>query len=120
VALSKPSKLNSAFARFSDVLRKLYVNVPFLEALKEAPSYLKFLRELFSKKGELEEVLAISIGDICSVVLQSKSPSKSREPHSFSIPCSIGDLQIERTLCDLGANMSLMPLSVSLYRKLQL
>jgi len=42
---------------------------PFLEALKEAPSYLKFLRELISKKGKVEEVTAVPIREIYNVVL---------------------------------------------------
>ena len=49
----KLSKLAPRFARF---------NISFLEALKEAPSYLKFLRELLSKKGKLDEVTTIPIG----------------------------------------------------------
>jgi len=38
------SKLELIFARFLDVVRNIYVNVLFLEVLKEAPSYLKLLR----------------------------------------------------------------------------
>jgi len=37
--------------QFSDVLRRIYVNASHLEALKEAPAYLKFFRELLSKKS---------------------------------------------------------------------
>jgi len=34
-----------------DVLRRIYANVLFIEALKEAPAYLKFFKELLAKKG---------------------------------------------------------------------
>lgn len=37
---------------------------------------------------------------------------------SFSIPCHLGGLSVTNTLCDLGASINLMPLSV--YRKLEL
>ena len=47
--------------RFIDLLKRVYVNVSFLEALKEAPSYLKFLWELLTKKGKPEEALVSSI-----------------------------------------------------------
>jgi len=57
-------------------LEKIYVSVLFLKALKEAPSYLKFLRELLSKKGKLEEVLIAFIGELYSIARQRKSPSK--------------------------------------------
>jgi len=96
----------------SDTLKRIYASIPFLEALKEEPSYLKFLRELIFNKGKLEEVSVAPIKEVCSTMLQSKSPSKLQDPTSFSILCSIGDIKIERALCDLGANARLMPLSL--------
>jgi len=77
--------------RFLDELRKIYANVPFLEALKEEPSYLKFLRELLSKQGKLEKAATIPVREVCSVVLQSKSPSMVQDLGNFLIPYSIGD-----------------------------
>ena len=62
--------------------------------------------------------MAVPIGEVYSSVLQSSSLSKLQGPDSFSIPCCIGDVQIKRALCDLGASVSLMPLS--LCKKLQL
>jgi len=62
--------------------------------------------------------LAVPIGEVYSSVLQSSSLSKLQGPDSFSIPCCIGDVQIKRALCDLGASVSLMPLS--LCKKLEL
>ena len=54
------------------------------------------------------------IGRACSSFLQS--PAKLQDPGDFCIPCCIGNIQIERALCDLGTSVSLMPLS--LYRRL--
>ncbi|XP_038896438.1 uncharacterized protein LOC120084701 [Benincasa hispida] len=39
-------------------------------------------------------------------------PPKMRDPRSFTIPCSIRGLYIGQALCDLGANINLMPLSI--------
>jgi len=80
------------------------------------------LSEIF-KRAPLQERRAqgsfrTSIGEAYSAILQNRSPSKRQDPGSFSIPCCIGDLQIERAFCDLGAGVSLMPLS--LCKKLQL
>ncbi|XP_015945112.1 uncharacterized protein LOC107470237 [Arachis duranensis] len=41
-----------------------------------------------------------------------------QDPISFFIPCTIGDSTIQRALCDLGASVNVMPLS--LMRKLQI
>ena len=54
----------------------------------------------------------------CSIVLQKKLPQKLKDLGSFTIPCTIGSLNVTRALCDLGASINLMPLSV--YRKLNI
>ncbi|KAJ9190657.1 hypothetical protein P3X46_001837 [Hevea brasiliensis] len=44
--------------------------------------------------------------------LENKLPLKLKDPGSFVIPCYIGDTSIDKALCDLGASVSLMPLSI--------
>jgi len=39
-------------------------------------------------------------------------PPKLKDPGSFSIPCVIGNEAIEKVMCDLGASVSLLPLSL--------
>lgn len=41
---------------------------------------------------------------------------KNKDMGYVTIPCTIGDIQFKKALIDLGASMSLMPLSI--YRKL--
>ena len=45
-------------------------------------------------------------------MLQSKIPTKVKDLRSFTIPCSIVTRYTGRALCDLGASINLMPLSV--------
>ena len=45
-------------------------------------------------------------------IIQDKLPSKLKDPERYSIPCVIGSEKIERAMCDLGDNVSLMPLSL--------
>ncbi|XP_022158755.1 uncharacterized protein LOC111025219 [Momordica charantia] len=52
----------------------------------------------------------------CSNILTSKIPTKMKDPGSFMIPVSIGGHKIRLALCDLGANINLIPLSI--YNKL--
>jgi len=84
--------LEPRFVRFLDLLKRVYVIVPFLNALMEAPSYLKFLRKLLPKKATIEETSVAPIGEEYSAMLQHKSPSKLQDLGGFSIPCSIGEL----------------------------
>ena len=37
---------------------------------------------------------------------------KMQDPGSFTIPCTLGNSEIGKTLCDSGASINLMPLSV--------
>ena len=116
LAWGKLFQLELKFARFLDMLKRIYADTPFLEALKKAPSHIQYLRELLSKKGEPKGGSVIPIEEVCSSTLQS--PSKLQDSGSFSIPCVVGDLQIKGALCDLGASVSIMP--SSFYSMLQL
>ncbi|XP_062094203.1 uncharacterized protein LOC133800265 [Humulus lupulus] len=41
-----------------------------------------------------------------------KLPQKVKDPSSFTIPCTIGGSSFDKALCDFGASINLMPLSV--------
>ncbi|XP_015970939.1 uncharacterized protein LOC107494412 [Arachis duranensis] len=54
----------------------------------------------------------------CSVIIHKKLPQKLKDPGSFQIPCIIGDITIEKALCDLGASINLM--SLTMMRKMKI
>jgi len=97
------------YEKFLEMLKKFHINIPFLEAIIDMPSYAKFLKDFLSNKGKLLENATVALIEECSVIIQNKLPHKLSDPRSFSIPCSVGDVAISRALCDLGASMSLMP-----------
>ena len=75
------------------------------------------MKELLSKKKKkLSDIETIVLTEGCSVILTNKLPPKMKDPGSFTIPCSIGNHYLGKALCDLGANINLMPLST--FRKL--
>ncbi|XP_057984772.1 uncharacterized protein LOC131169607, partial [Hevea brasiliensis] len=82
------------------------------------PSYAKFLKEILSKKRKLKDYGTVALTEECSAILQNKLPPKLKDLGSFSIPCLIGDKKIDKVICDLGASVSLMPLSI--YKKLEI
>ncbi|CAJ2653673.1 unnamed protein product [Trifolium pratense] len=94
------------------VLNKLEMAIPLVEALEQMPSYAKFLKELLTKKRKPLDDEMVSMTEECSALIQRKLPQKKKDPGSFTIPCSIGDLTIGKALCDLGASVNLMPLSI--------
>ncbi|XP_020270799.1 uncharacterized protein LOC109845984 [Asparagus officinalis] len=106
------AKLEKQFGKFIEILKKLHINIPFVEVISQMPSYAKFLKEILSNKRRLEEYETVALTQECSDIIQNKLPPKLKDPGSFSIPCTIGDMSINRSLCDLSASVSLMPLSI--------
>ncbi|XP_052197378.1 uncharacterized protein LOC127804544 [Diospyros lotus] len=105
-------KLDKQFEKFLEVFKKLHINIPFAEALSQMPSYAKFMKEIISNKRKLEEHETVMLTEECSAILQNKLPPKLKDLGSFTIPCTIGSLYFERSLCDLGASINLMPFSI--------
>jgi len=105
--------LDEQFRKFIEMLKKLYINIPFAEALSQMPSNAQFFEEILSNKRKIEEDETVNLVEECSAIIQNKLPPKLKDPGSFSIPCVIGSETIEKAMCDLGASVSLMPLSLS-------
>ena len=55
----------------------------------------------------------------CSAIIQKKLPQKLKDPGSFQIPCIIGDITIEKALCDLGASINRMSLTMMRRMKIE-
>ncbi|KAL0307007.1 UNVERIFIED_CONTAM: hypothetical protein Sradi_6118000 [Sesamum radiatum] len=95
-----------------ETLRKVEVNIPLLDVIKQVPRYAKFLKELCTNKSKLRGNERVSMGESVSAILQRKLPPKCKDPGMFSIPCKIENIGIEKAMCDLGASINVMPLSI--------
>ncbi|XP_016515464.1 uncharacterized protein LOC107832166 [Nicotiana tabacum] len=80
-------------------------------------AYAKFLKEILSSKRKLEETKVVKLNAHCSAILQNKISQKCGNPGSFTIPCSLESKYFDKVLCDSGASINLMPLSV--FKKLE-
>ena len=108
----KKHKLDKQFTKFMEVFKKLHINIPFSDALEQMPSYVKFMKDILTQKRRLADFETVNLIEECSAILQRKLPQKLKDPGSFTIPCTIGNAIFERALCDLGASINLMPLSI--------
>ncbi|XP_031270531.1 uncharacterized protein LOC116128914 [Pistacia vera] len=95
-----------------EMFRKVEVNIPLLDAIKQVPRYAKFLKELCTNKWKLNGDEKIIMGENVSAVFQRKLPPKCKDPGMFTIPCKIGNTRIERAMVDLGASINVMPRSI--------
>nr|XP_009760678.1 PREDICTED: uncharacterized protein LOC104213002 [Nicotiana sylvestris] len=85
---------------------------------QEVEQVNEVLKEILSNKRKLEEVSVVKLTEKYSAILQNKLPQKLGDPGSFTIPCTVGGTHFEKALCDSGASINLMPLSI--FRKVEL
>ena len=92
--------------------KEIEINIPFAEVISQMPLYENFLKEILSKKRKIAEEGIVNLIATCSAIIQQRLPAKMKDPGSFTIPCSIGKYEFKKALCDSGASINLMPLSV--------
>ncbi|XP_062115258.1 uncharacterized protein LOC133829567 [Humulus lupulus] len=96
----------------------------YTESIPKIPYPQRFRKENLDRKfskfleRKIEDYETVALTEECSAIIQKKLPQKLRDPGSFTIPCTIENFHCERALCDLGASINLMPLSV--FRRLGL
>ena len=47
------NRLDNQFDKFMEIFIKLHINIPFSEALEQMPGYVKFMKDILSKKRKL-------------------------------------------------------------------
>ena len=112
-----PQRLQKArreeqFSKFLDIFKKIEINNPFAEVINQINIYTKFLKEILSQKRKIVEEGIVNLTATCIAVIQKKLPAKMKDHGNFTIPCSIGKYEFKKALCDSGASINLMPISV--------
>ncbi|XP_016570795.1 uncharacterized protein LOC107868629 [Capsicum annuum] len=105
------------FGKFMAMLKQLMINLPLVEALEQMPGYAKFMKELVTKKRTVSYESVDNLHH-CSVISTRSLVQKKLDPGSFTIPYTIGSLDFAKALCDFGASINLILLTV--YEKLGL
>ena len=114
----RKNRLDKQFGRFMDIFKKLHINIPFAKALEQIPGYMKFMKDILSKKRKFGDYVTVALLEECSAILQKKLPPKLKDPGSFTFPCAIGNAVFEIAMCDLGTSINLM--SWSIFKKMKL
>ncbi|XP_008455795.1 uncharacterized protein LOC103495890 [Cucumis melo] len=84
----------------------------FVDALEQIPSYVKFLKYIFTKKRRMNEYETVTLTQATSNIFKNMVQKKMTYPRSFTVSCSIDDMDLGHTLCNLGASINLMHLSI--------
>nr|XP_016491755.1 PREDICTED: uncharacterized protein LOC107811359 [Nicotiana tabacum] len=92
------------FNKFLSMLSQVQLNIPLVDVLRGIQKYAKYIKDIVAHKRRLAKFETL--------------PQKLKDPGNFTIPVRIGNIDVERALCDLGASINLM--SLSLFKKLGL
>ncbi|XP_016164805.1 uncharacterized protein LOC107607352 [Arachis ipaensis] len=97
-----------------EVFKKVEVTVPLFQAIQQVPRYAKFLKDVCTHKEKLGNLNTRPVDDSISSLL----PKKCNDPDPCLVTCLIGGIKFMDCMCDLGACVSIMPLSI--YERLNL
>ncbi|XP_069150751.1 uncharacterized protein [Solanum lycopersicum] len=75
------------------------------------PGYAKFMKDMVTKKRSMSFEDDDKM-EHCSVIATRSLVQNKEDPGNFTIPCTIGLLHFSKALCDLGASINIMPLSI--------
>jgi hypothetical protein len=87
--LRAPNK-NGQFAEILEVFKQVQINIPFLDAIQQVPSYAKFLKDLVTIKRKTNVSKKAYLTEQVSSILQCKLPIKYKDPGCPTIACMIG------------------------------
>ncbi|XP_009597366.2 uncharacterized protein [Nicotiana tomentosiformis] len=74
------------------------------------------MKDLMSRKFDFQDLATLTLTQTCSVVVTRPVDEKLFDLGSFTIPGTIGSYDFAKALCDLGASINLMTLSI--YKRL--
>ena len=115
--LAKMSKANLN-AEICDIFTQVQINIPILDAIKQIPSYAKFLKNLCIVKRNLPVKETTIMNESQSAILQCKSVPKYKNSSCPTVSYIIESYIIDRALFDLGSSVNLLPYFV--YKELGL
>ncbi|RWR80163.1 Retrotransposon gag protein [Cinnamomum micranthum f. kanehirae] len=95
-----------------DVFKEVRINIPLLDAIKQVPTYAKFLKDLCTAKRRVHVPKKAFLTEQVSAYLTQTTPPKYKDPGCPTISCVIGNHRIGQALLDLGASVNLLPYSV--------
>jgi hypothetical protein len=111
-------KLDNHFEKFVEVVRRLSINMPLLDAL-QGPTYSRYAEDIIANKYEIATlgVDHVKMFEQCSTTI-ANGLEKQKDPRFPIIPRSVGSFKFEKALCNLAASVSVMPRDV--FEKLHL
>ena len=109
--LRAPKKVNN-HSKIYELFKQVKVNIPLLDAIKQIPSYAKFLKDLCTVKRKLGVNKDAFMTEQSTSLIRNNLPSKYKDPGRPTISIVVWNLKLGHALVDLGASVNLLPYSV--------
>ena len=106
--LSVPKKVNNHFEIY-ELFKQVKLNIPLLDAIKQIPSYAKFLKDLCTVKRKLGVNKEAFMTEQSTSLIRNNLPPKYKNPGSPTISIVVGNSKLGHALVDLGASVNLLP-----------
>ena len=71
--------MDEQFGKFVEVIQKLYINVPVLDAI-QVPTYAKYLRDILNNERPLPTTEVIKLMEECSAAILNTLLVKKKDP----------------------------------------
>ena len=85
------------FGKFVEVIKKLYVNIPLLDAM-QVPTYAKYIKDILGNKRALPTTEVVQLTEECSAAILNPLLVKKKDPGCPTITCSIGTQHFSNAL----------------------
>ena len=109
--LRAPKKVNN-HSEIYELFKQVKLNIPLLEAIKQIPSYAKFIKDLCNVKRKLGVNKEAFMTEQSTSLIRNNLPQKYKDPGSPTISIVVGNSKLGHALVDLGASVNLLPYSV--------
>ena len=95
-----------------ELFKQVKLKIPLLDAIKQIPSYAKFLKYLCLVKRKLGVNKEAFMTEQSISLIRNNLPPKYKDPRSPTISIVVGNSKLGHALVDLGASVNLLPYSV--------
>lgn len=81
--------MDEQFACFIDVIQKIHINIPLMDAM-QVPTYARYLKDILNNKMPLPTTEMVKLTEEYSNAILHRLPEKKKDPWCPTITCSIG------------------------------
>ena len=104
------SKKGAILDEMLKVFKQVKINLPLLDAIKQVPSYAKFLKELCTQKlkSKYHVPKKVFLTEQVSSIIHNDTLPKLKDSGTPTVTCTIGSHIIDHALLDLKASVDLL------------